>query len=447
MNRWHQLLLGATPLVLGAEAALAQAKTAKTAASSPQGPRFEVDMLWPKPMPNRWILGSATGVAVDSRDHIYVLSIPDYFTARTEIGSATNPPTGECCTPTPPVVEYDASGALVGNWGGPANGAQWPTQAARIAIDPKGNFWIGGAGGNDTRIVRFSSDGKYLGEIGKAVAAAPAATQAAAAPDTAYAGVSRGGAGRAGFQAGRPGAAPAGRGGRGRGGRGGGAPALPPDNASLEMFGGAMGFSFDAAANEAFVADGSRNHRVAVVDINTGAIKRVWGAYGKKPEDAAAARGATSQQFGVVSCATLSKDGMVYVCDRTNNRIQVFKKDGSFVKEKTVAPNTLAEGSVWDIAFSHDPQQKYLYVADGANQKIWILDRSSLAVISSFGDGGRQPGEFYAVNAIATDSKGNIYTGETLEGKRVQKFNFKGIGPVTKQNAGVVWPKAVGGKP
>jgi len=450
MNRWHQLLLGATPLVLGAEAALAQAKTAKTAASSPQGPRFEVDMLWPKPMPNRWILGSATGVAIDSRDHIYVLSIPDYFTARTEIGSATNPPTGECCTPTPPVVEYDASGALVGHWGGPADGAQWPAQAARIAIDPKGNFWIGGAGGNDTRVVRFSREGKYLGEIGKAGAAAPAATQAAATPDTAYTGVSRGGAGRAGFQT----EAAAGRGGagRGRGGRGAaGPPPLPPNNASLEMFGGAMGFAFDASANEAFVADGSRNHRVAVVDINTGAIKRVWGAYGNKPDDAPAAKyspsGPPSQQFGVVSCAELSKDGMVYVCDRTNDRIQVFKKDGSFVKEKTVAPSTLAEGSVWDIAFSHDPQQKYLYVADGANQKIWILDRSSLEVISSFGDGGRQPGEFYAVNAIATDSKGNIYTGETREGKRLQKFNFKGIGPVTKQNAGVVWPKAVGGKP
>jgi hypothetical protein len=449
MNRWHQLLLGATPLVLVADVAFAQAKNAKTTASSPQGPRFEVDMLWPKPMPNRWILGSATGVAVDSRDHIYVLSIPDYFTARTEIGSATNPPTGECCTPTPPVVEYDASGALVGNWGGPGDGFTWPTTPTRIAIDPKGNFWIGGAGGNDTRIVRFGGDGKYLGEIGKAVAAAPSTpAQAAATPDTAYTGVSRGGAGRATeFQT------PAGRGGgRGRGGRGGGGPPpLPPNNASLEMFGGAMGFSFDATANEAFVADGSRNHRVAVVDITTGAIKRVWGAYGNKPDDAAPARYSPSdppsKQFGVVTCAQLSKDGFVYVCDRSNDRIQVFKTDGSFVKEKTVAAATLAQGSVWDIAFSRDPQQKYLYVADGANQKVWILDRASLDVISSFGDGGRQPGQFYAVNAIATDSKGNIYTGETLEGKRVQKFNFLGIGPLPKQNAGVVWPKAIGGKP
>lgn len=431
MNRWHHLLLGATPLVLAAAPALAQAPASKAKPASTQGPTFEVDLLWPKPMQNRWILGSATGVAIDSRDHIFVLSIPDHFTARTEIGSATNPPTGECCTPTPPVVEYDATGALVGSWGGPGSGYTWPTTAARIAIDPKGDIWIGGSGGNDTRILKFTRDGKYVGEIGKVVAStgAPAPTQAAA-PDTAYTGVSRGA-------------------GRGRGGAAG-PPPLPPNNASLAAFGGAMGFSFDAAANEAFVADGSRNHRVAVVDINTGAIKRVFGAYGNKPDDAPSAKyapgGAPSQQFGVVSCAQVSKDGFVYVCDRSNDRIQVFKKDGSFVKEKIVAPATLGAGSVWDVTFSRDPQQKYLYVADGQNMKVWVLDRTTLDVISSFGDGGRQPGQFYAVNTIATDSKGNIYTGETLEGKRVQKFNYKGIGAVTP-NAGVVWPRTTGAKP
>jgi DNA-binding beta-propeller fold protein YncE len=170
----------------------------------------------------------------------------------------------------------------------------------------------------------------------------------------------------------------------------------------------------------------------------------VFGAYGNKPEDAAQpkyAPGSKSQQFGVVSCAVLSKDGQLYVCDRSNDRIQVFKKDGSFVKEGIVAPNTLGAGSVWDITFSRDAAQKYLYVADGQNMKIWILDRATLEVLGAFGDGGRQPGQFYAVNTIATDSKGNIYTGETYEGKRVQKFNYKGIGAMTP-NAGVVWPKA-----
>jgi DNA-binding beta-propeller fold protein YncE len=132
---------------------------------------------------------------------------------------------------------------------------------------------------------------------------------------------------------------------------------------------------------------------------------------------------------------------MVYVCDRSNDRIQVFKGDGSFVKEKTVAPNTLGDGSVWDIAFSKDPQQKYIYVADGKNQKVYVMDRQSLEILTSFGDGGRQPGQFFAVHSIATDSKGNIYTTETYEGKRVQKFVNKGLGPVKAKDQGTVWPK------
>ena len=120
----------------------------------------------------------------------------------------------------------------------------------------------------------------------------------------------------------------------------------------------------------------------------------------------------------------------------------MFKSDGSFVKEAKVAPATLAEGSVWDIAFSADAMQRYLYVADGMSDKVRILDRVNLTELTAFGDGGRVPGSFYAVHSIATDSKGNIYTAETLEGKRVQKFNFKGVGPVTKANQGVLWPGA-----
>lgn len=213
----------------------------------------------------------------------------------------------------------------------------------------------------------------------------------------------------------------------------------------MDSFGGPAGFSFDAKANEAFVADGYRNHRVAVIDMTSGAIKRYWGAYGNKPNDADTAKyepgGPLPKQFGApVMCAKLADDGLLYVCDTQNDRIQVFKKDGSFVKEKTVAPATRGTGSVWDIAFSRDPQQKYLYVADGMNMKVHVLDRQSLDELTSFGDGGRQPGQFYAVHSIATDSKGNLYTVETYEGKRVQKFVYKGVGPVTKKNEGVLWP-------
>jgi DNA-binding beta-propeller fold protein YncE len=426
--------------LLGSALLLAARVPATAQRDQPKAPRFEVDPMWPKPMPNRWILGSTVGVAVDARDHVFVVHLTDSFTPRTEIGLATNPPTGECCAPAPNVLEYDPTGALVGHWGGPGQGYDWPEMNTGLAIDDAGNVWIGGSGGADSRILKFAHDGKFIAEFGKAGTPVAAAARGRGA-DTAYAGVSPGRA--------------AGRGAAGRGGRGGRAstPALPANSQSMDSFGGAAGFSFDAKANEAFVADGYRNHRVAVIDMTTGAIKRVWGAYGNKPDDSDAAydpSGPPSKQFGTpVSCAKLSNDGMVYVCDTRNDRIQVFKKDGSFVKEKSIAPKTLGTGSVWDIAFSRDPQQKYLYVADGMNMQIHVVDRQTLEVLTSFGDGGRQPGQFYAPHSVATDSKGNLYTTETYEGKRVQKFNFKGVGAVPSANQGVLWPTraAAGAKP
>ena len=400
------------------------------ASPPPSAPRFVVDPMWPNPMPNRWILGSATGVAVDARDHIYVVNLTDSFNARTEMGSATNPVTGECCTPAPNVLEYDAAGALVGHWGGPGAGYDWPEQNAGVAVDGDGNVWIGGAGPRDTRILKFSRSGAFIAQFGKA--GAPLTERGEGEADTSYGGVSRG----------------RGAAGRGRGGR----PVIPPlpaNSTSMDTFGGPAGFSFDMKAHEAYVADGYRNHRVAVIDMTTGAIKRYWGAYGNKPDDAAAAAayspdGPPSKQFGPVRCAELSRDGLVYVCDAQNDRIQVFKKSGEFVKEKAVAPRTLGAGSVWDIAFSRDPGQKYLYVADGMNMKVHILDRQTLDELASFGDGGRQPGEFYAVDGVATDSKGNLYTVETYEGKRVQKFDYKGIGPVDANARAVLWPSPRG---
>jgi len=172
---------------------------------------------------------------------------------------------------------------------------------------------------------------------------------------------------------------------------------------------------------------------------------RTWGAYGNKPDDADSGPyrpdAPPAQQFrNPVHCADLSNDGFVYACDRVNDRIQVFTREGKFVKEGFIAKNTLGAGSVWDIAFSRDPQQRFLYVADGQNQKVYVVERESLQVLTSFGDGGRQPGQFFGAHSIATDSQGNIYLTETYEGKRVQKFVYRGLGPVTSQNQGVVWP-------
>jgi hypothetical protein len=148
-----------------------------------------------------------------------------------------------------------------------------------------------------------------------------------------------------------------------------------------------------------------------------------------------------SQWRHAVHCVNVSKDGFVYVCDRQGDRVQVFTKEGKFVKEAFVARETRNAGAVWDITFSADPQQTYLYVGDGENELIHILRRDTLEELTAFGDGGRQPGQFYGVHVIATDSKGNLYTAETYEGHRIQRFIYKGIGPVTKKYQGVLWPK------
>ena len=210
------------------------------------------------------------------------------------------------------------------------------------------------------------------------------------------------------------------------------------------MFGGVTAFAFDAGAGEVYVADGTRNRRIAVVDMNTGAIKRFFGAYGAAPDDAGAATyspdSPPSKQFSAVRCLEMSADGLLYVCDARNNRIQVFQKDGKFVREARIAPNTLGNGSVWDVAFSRDPQQRYVYVADGSNMKIHVLERQTLNHLTSFGEGGRYPGQFLAVSGVATDSRGNLYTIEADQGKRLQRFVFKGVGSVPR-NQGVVWPK------
>jgi hypothetical protein len=212
----------------------------------------------------------------------------------------------------------------------------------------------------------------------------------------------------------------------------------------------------DAKANEAYVADGYLNTRVVVMDVNTGAIKRFWGAYGNKPDDNVFENSSVTgdqsqtgydpkappaQQFRhAVHCVALSKDGLVYVCDRQNNRVQVFTREGKFLKEAYILKETRNAGAVWDIAFSADPQQTYMYVGDGENELIHVLQRDTLEELTAFGDGGRQPGQFYGVHVIATDSKGNLYTAETYEGRRVQRFLFKGVKPVTARYQGVVWP-------
>lgn len=351
-------------------------------------PSFEVDPFWPKPLPNQWILGRAIGIEVDKRDHVFIVhrDQDSMFGGATEIGLKMG--VSECCTPAPPILEFDPEGNLVNAWGGPGDGFTWPASNHGIAIAPNGNVWIGGNGGGDSHILVFTGTGQFVAQYG--------------------------------------------------------IPGSDADSNSTTFFGQVAELSIDAANNEVYVADGYRHKRVAVVDLNTGAFKRYWGAYGNRPEDVRVdytPGGPLPQQFrGPVHCAIPSHDGFLYVCDRGSDRIQVFRPDGTFVREVVIAPNTLAQGSTWDISFSNDPEQKYIYLADGQNFKIYVLDRQSLEVLISFGGGGRQPGQFYAPHSIATDSKNNIYTTETYEGKRVQKFVYQGMKTVPQGHQGVPWP-------
>jgi DNA-binding beta-propeller fold protein YncE len=386
----RRFLVGAGLTLAFGALAVGQAVLRADASQTVQAPRFEVDPMWPKPLPNHQILGSVIGVAVDSRDHVFIIHRGDStLNARTERGADANPPLGECCRAAPPVLEFDPAGNLVKAWGGPAEGYEWPTSNHGIAVDHLDNIWIGGNGSADSHILKFTHDGKFIMSVGT-----PKQTGGASNDST--------------------------------------------------RFGRVAKITFDSKANEAYLADGYLNRRVAVIDMTTGKMKRFWGAYGEKPSDADLGRFNPDQplirQFrNPAHCADPSVDGLIYVCDRVNNRIQVFQKNGTFVKEQQIAPRTLGDGAVWDVAFSRDPEQRWMYLADGRNEKIWVLDRKSLSVVTTFGDGGRQPGQFFAVHSIVTDSKGNIYTTETYEGKRLQKFVYKGVGPVPR-NQGTVWP-------
>ena len=402
MARNRNLLVGGIFVIV--LTALGVAHSVLQGAAAQQGmteaPRFEVDPYWPKPLPNHWILGQTIGVFVDEQDVIWIVHRSSATLAAQEKGLDLKHAEG--WAGAPPILAYDAAGNLVRHWGGPGPGYPWPSSNHGIFVDHTGAVWIGGNGAGDSHIMKFTKDGKFLAQYGK--------------PD-----VHKGATDAEGLST------------------------FAGDSHDQNNFGRVAKIFVDPRANEAYIADGYLNKRVAVLDAASGKMKRYWGAYGNKPDDKNLGPynpdAPPAPQFrNPVHCADLSRDGLLYVCDRVNDRLQVFKPDGTFVKETFIAKRTLASGSVWDLAFSKDPQQRYIYMADGMNNRVYVLRRDTLEVLTSFGDGGRQAGEFYGVHSIATDSKGNLYTTETWEGKRIQKFVFKGVGRVRTPHQGVVWP-------
>lgn|ERR1043166_18619 len=407
MKRLTACLTAAGLIVLGA-VVLTQTSRA---------PKYGVEVYWPRPFTNHsWVLGSITGVTVDAQNHVWVVHRGNDSLENNEKGMALTPPSSSvCCTAAPPVLEFDQAGQLVSIWGGPGAGYQWPASLGSLAVDGKGNVWIAAAGLEPTPAAPSRANDAVVGE-----------TEAAA-----------------------------------RGRRGGGTPPPPVDAhvlkfdrtgkfllqigapgkiegpASTTTLNRPAAVAVDTAANEVFVAD-TGNRRIVVFDADSGAYKRHWFAYGEKTAGAAPAPyvpdDPPARSFRDVTCVEIAKDGLVYVCDRSSDRIQVFRKDGTFVKEAAVSKKTLgatvtgqfgvvsSRGSVWDLAFSSDGRQQYIFVADGHDKKLLILDRESLAEIGSIGSGGRYPGQFLAVGSIATDARGNIYAGEQHHGKRVQKF-------------------------
>ncbi len=382
-------------------------------------PTFRFDPDWPKPLPNGWTTGVIGAMFVDKNDHIWVATRPSSVNASVERYLADG--VGECCAPAPPVIEFDQAGKVVQAWGpvhitdrpnrkevlvgkqpegGPYPDGLWPTSEHGMYIDYKNNVWVTSQS-PPSQLLKFTHEGKLIKQFG-------GGKEAASSADTAN-------------------------------------------------FAGPTGIYVDPQNNEAYISDGYRNRRVIVIDADTGAFKRMWGAYGKPPQEPqqkdAFGSDRLSDSFSVTHCVIPDNNGLLYICDRANNRIQVFKKDGTFVREALIPdapappPDPAREmlwnleavkitakthlGTAWYVGFSPDKEQRWMYVADGTNKKVWILRHSDLKVIGSVGQGGRQGGQFQTIHNLAVDSHGNIYTGETLSGNRVQRFLYTGTRSVS----------------
>jgi len=371
-------------------------------------PNYKVDPFWPKmPLPNKYLIQGVPTMVTDKDDHIWVLNRPRDVNPD-EIGASTHPPRTDCCVAAPAVLEFDTQGNLLRSWGGPGYTDGWPAKGVarpgaaaehNIMVDREGNVWISGSSRGDS-IQKFTADGKLLWDFGH------------------------------------------------RGPRPEPGEKLAPlkqNNQNTDTFpGGIFFFDLDEDAREMYIVD---QKRVLVYDMDKGTFKRGWGGHGvplseidndpTPPYDTSGPPPDQQQFAPALHCVHFSVDNLVYVCERGADRVQVFTKEGKFVSSFFVHPSTPSRGSecggpgstmygmcgtIYNLTFSHDAQQKYVLIADGTNDKIWIHDRKTGKLVSEIGDNGRMAGQFHWIDAIAMDSQGNIYTGEVDTGKRVQKF-------------------------
>ena len=392
MTRPAGFLVTCCALVLAASSALRAQQRSAPAARHTAAPQFKVDPFWPKPLPNRWSMQQVTGIFVDQHDHIWFVNRAAAADGD-EIGGDGNPPRIDCCVRGPEIIELDQSGSVVNAWGGPGYIPQWPTALQTVIVDKQGFVWVAGTAAQDS-ILKFTREGKLVWDFGH-----------------------------------RP---PA------------GAP-FQENNQQTNALVSKGRFQLDEVAREIYLIN---QRRVLIYDMDTGAYKRGWGGHGMPlseisndpipPYKWTGAPPPDEKNFVPdLHFVEISHDRLVYVGERGQNRIEVFTTDGTFVKEFYVAPNTPARGegcgglnnmklppcgTTYKLALSRDPQQRYMYVADGTNNRVWILGRDTGTTLGSFGGNGKYAGQLHWVNAIAMDSKGNLYTGEVEQAKRIQKF-------------------------
>jgi DNA-binding beta-propeller fold protein YncE len=361
-------------LLTGCVMALAlSANPAMQQAGEGPAPKFTVDPSWPK-VPEKWQFGQVASVSVDGNDHVWILQRPSTLEPHEKAKAA------------PPVLEFDAAGNFLRGWGGAGTGYEWPASEHGIFVDHKGFVWIGGNGASDHQILKFTKDGTFVMQIGKA-------------------GQSKG-------------------------------------NSDTQNVKQPADTFVHAQTNELFVADGYGNRRIIVFDADTGKFKRMWGAFGNRPTDdppnpapADADERGASHFVQPVHAARVSSDGLVYVSDRGGKRVQVFTIDGTYVNQVFIGRDCRAPGcgngtTAASTAFSTDPKQQFLYVANRSQAKVMVLDRATLRPLDAFGRWGSKPGEFGTLHHMASDSKGNLYVTEVSplspQNRRVQKFVLTG---------------------